>query len=184
MHRNSPKSSFRLTIHRSQIRSRLTQRSGGRRAQQSRPLLVLLLLGHLVLQLHQLLRQRQHQHLRTLQMRLQAAQLNLLFARIHRRQRHGAQPRKPVQHAGLHHRVHIALGPREFGRILHLHQHDKVQIVPHVVLGLDVLLEANGFVVERRSIEAAHEAGVLQDQLLLLLFATQIGERVDDDAEN
>lgn len=52
------------------------------------------------------------------------------------------------------------------------------------MLAFDVLLEADRFIIECRTIEAAHEAGVLQDQFLLLLFTSQIGECVDDDTEN
>lgn len=52
------------------------------------------------------------------------------------------------------------------------------------MFAFDVLLEADRLIVERRPIQAAYEAGVLQNQLFLLLLGPQIGERVDNDAEN
>ena len=48
----------------------------------------------------------------------------------------------------LHHLMNVALGPRELGRVLHLDQHDEVEVVPHVVLRPDVLLECHIFVVK------------------------------------
>lgn len=80
--------------------------------------------------------------------------------------------------------MHVTLRAGELGGIFHFDQDDEVQIVPHVVLGFNVLFEADGFVVERRTIEAANEAGIFQYELFLLLFATQVGERVDDHTEN
>lgn len=56
--------------------------------------------------------------------------------------------------------------------------------MPHIVFAFDVLLKANGFVVECRTIQAANEAGVLEDELLLLLLTSQIGKSIDDDTEN
>ncbi len=41
----------------------------------------------------------------------------------------------------LDHSVDVALGPRELGRVLHLDEDDEIEIVPHVVLRLAVLLE-------------------------------------------
>lgn len=52
------------------------------------------------------------------------------------------------------------------------------------MLRLDVFFEADRFIVERRSIQATDKAGVLQYQLFLLFFATQIGKGVDDDTKN
>ena len=48
----------------------------------------------------------------------------------------------------LHHLMDVALGPRELGRVLHLDEHDEVEVVPHVVLRPDVLLECHIFVVK------------------------------------
>jgi hypothetical protein len=49
----------------------------------------------------------------------------------------------------LDHGVDIALRPGELGRVLDLDQHNEVEVMPHVVLALDVLLEADSLVVER-----------------------------------
>lgn len=48
----------------------------------------------------------------------------------------------------------------------------------------DVFLEANRFIIECRTIETANETGILKYQFLLLLFASQIGECVDNYTEN
>lgn len=113
--------------------------------------------------------------------------------------------------AHLDHVSHVALGPRVVRLVLLAHQHDEVQVVPDVVLQLDVLLEGHRLVVELVPLQTcttpesergpaatplppagskgarlltADEAGGLQDLLLLLLLATQVGEGVDDHAED
>lgn len=109
---------------------------------------------------------------------------------------------------------HVALRPRVVRLVLLAHQHDEVQVVPDVVLQLDVLLEGHRLVVElvplqtctmpesergsaatplpprcpllapRAQLLTADETGGLQDLLLLLLLATQVGEGVDDHAKD
>lgn len=168
-------------IHSTQQSSvQLIRRGRGRWIQQSHALLLLPLLRHLILQLGQLLGQILNQDLRIIQCRLDTFQLNLLPIPVHRSQRHGTQPWEPVQHRLLHHRVHITLGARELGGILDLDQDDKVQVVPHVVLALDVLLKAHGLVVKCRSIQSTYETRIPQDQLLLLLLTPQISKGIND----
>ena len=48
----------------------------------------------------------------------------------------------------------------------------------------DVILKANGFIVELGAIEAASETRILQNFLFLLFLTPQIGESVDDDTKN
>lgn len=52
------------------------------------------------------------------------------------------------------HRVHVAFGSGELSWIFDPNQHDEVQIMPHVVFILNVLLEANCFIVEGGSIQS------------------------------
>ena len=52
------------------------------------------------------------------------------------------------QSTDLNHGVDVALGARELRGILHLDEHDEVEIVPHVVLGFTVLLKRHRLVVE------------------------------------
>lgn len=54
----------------------------------------------------------------------------------------------PRGHLYLYHLCHVALGARVVGLVLHPHQHDEVQVVPHVVLVFDVLLKGHGLVVK------------------------------------
>ena len=82
------------------------------------------------------------------------------------------------------HGVDVALGSGELGGVLDADENDEIEVVPHVVLVADVVLEADGLVVELRPVQAADEARVLQNLFFLLLLAPQVGERVDDDAEN
>ncbi len=82
------------------------------------------------------------------------------------------------------HGVDVAFGSSEFGGIFDPYEDDKIKIMPHVVLVEDVILEADGLIVELGAIEAAGETRVLQNLLLLLLLAPQIGKRVDNDTEN
>jgi hypothetical protein len=82
------------------------------------------------------------------------------------------------------HGVDVAFRSSEFGGIFDPYEDDKIKIMPHVVLVEDVILEADGLIVELGAIEAAGETRVLQNLLLLLLLAPQIGERVDNDTEN
>jgi hypothetical protein len=56
--------------------------------------------------------------------------------------------------------------------------------MPHVVLVADVILKANGFIVELGAIEAASETHILQNFLFLLFLTPQIGKSVDDDTKN
>ncbi len=78
----------------------------------------------------------------------------------------------------------VAFRSSEFGGIFAPYEDDKIMIMPHVVLVEDVILEADGLIVELGAIEAAGETRVLQNLLLLLLLAPQIGERIDNDTEN
>lgn len=52
------------------------------------------------------------------------------------------------------HLCHVALRPCVFCRVLHLHQDDEVQVMPHVVLWLDVLLEGDCLVVKLVPLQA------------------------------
>ena len=56
-----------------------------------------------------------------------------------------------MQH--LNHGVYVALGPRELRGVLDSDKDDEVQIVPHVVLLLAVLLERHRLVVKRRPLQ-------------------------------
>lgn len=47
----------------------------------------------------------------------------------------------PFQGPHLDHLGNVALGPRVVRLVFHTDQHDEVQVVPHVVLKLDVLLK-------------------------------------------
>ena len=59
-----------------------------------------------------------------------------------------------------------------------------MKIMPHFVLLVDVILKANGFIVELGAIEAASETRILQNFLFLLFLTPQIGKSVDDDTKN
>lgn len=48
----------------------------------------------------------------------------------------------------LYHLSHVALGACVLSGVFNLHEHYKKQVVPHVVLLLDVLLKRHGLVVE------------------------------------
>lgn len=104
----------------------------------------------------------------------------------------------------------VAFGAGVVRLVLLAHQDDEVQVVPDVVLQLDVLLEGHRLVVElvalqtcdrtqnrsqtfrpavgasrsRRRGPTADETRGLQDLLLLLLLAAKVSKRVDDDAED
>jgi hypothetical protein len=82
------------------------------------------------------------------------------------------------------HGVDVAFGSGEFRRILDAYEDDKIKIMPHVVLVADVILKANGFIVELGAIEAASETRILQNFLFLLFLTPQIGKSVDDDTKN
>ena len=56
-----------------------------------------------------------------------------------------------MQH--LNHGVYVALGPRELRGVLDSDKDDEVEIVPHVVLLLAVLLERHRLVVKRRPLQ-------------------------------
>lgn len=57
-------------------------------------------------------------------------------------------PRGPLLVAHLDHVSHVALWPRVVRLVLLAHQDDEVQVVPDVVLQLDVLLEGHRLVVK------------------------------------
>lgn len=52
------------------------------------------------------------------------------------------------------HLSHIALWARVFGRIFNFYQHNKEQVVPHVVLLFDVLLKSHRLVVKLVPLQA------------------------------
>lgn len=54
----------------------------------------------------------------------------------------------------LDHFVDIRLRAGKLGWILHFYQHYEVQVMPHVVLVLDMLLERHGLIVERGSVQS------------------------------
>lgn len=56
--------------------------------------------------------------------------------------------------------------------------------MPHIVFVSDVIFEANRFIVKLRTVESTSETRVLQNLLLLLFLAPQIGKRIDNDTEN
>ena len=58
--------------------------------------------------------------------------------------------------------------------IVYLDKYNKVEVVPHVVLSPDVLLERDVLVVEGASLQAADETGVLDHLLLRLLLRPKI----------
>ena len=107
-----------------------------------------------------------------------------------------------ISPAYLHHLMDIALRSGELCRVLDFDQDYEVQVVPHIVLGSDVLLKCHIFVVEglkcakynyhdrhqkdcyNLSLQAAYEAGVLDDLFLVVLLRSEIREGVDDDTEN
>jgi hypothetical protein len=62
--------------------------------------------------------------------------------------------------------------------------HDEVEVVPHVVVLLDVPLEATSLSVEGEAVDAADEAGVLHVVLLGEGVRAQLAEGIDDDAED
>lgn len=59
--------------------------------------------------------------------------------------------------AHLDHFRHVALGPGVLRGVLHFHQHDEAQVVPHVVFFLDVLFKGDSLVVELVSLQAYGE---------------------------
>lgn len=54
----------------------------------------------------------------------------------------------PPRSVYLYHLSHVALGACVLSGVFNFDEHDKEQVVPHVVLLLDVLLERHGLVVE------------------------------------
>lgn len=54
----------------------------------------------------------------------------------------------------LDHLSHVALGARVFGGIFNFYQHNKEQVVPHVVLLFDVLLKSHRLVVKLVPLQA------------------------------
>ena len=81
-------------------------------------------------------------------------------------------------------RVDEAFRARELGLIFDFDQDEKVQIMPHVVLDLGVLVERHGLVVELGSVEAAYEARISERVVFFLLLLSQITESIDDDTKN
>lgn len=63
----------------------------------------------------------------------------------------------PVLLVYLDHLSHVALGAGVFGGIFHFHQYDEEQVVPHVVLLFDVLLESHRLVVELVPLQTCRE---------------------------
>ena len=84
----------------------------------------------------------------------------------------------------LNHLMDVALGSGEFRRIFDFDKHDKVQIMPHIVLHTNVLLKSHIFVVKGFALQSANKARVFQRFFLLLFLRTQIREGIDDHAEN
>mmetsp|Transcript_5430 Transcript_5430/g.14203 ORF Transcript_5430/g.14203 Transcript_5430/m.14203 type:complete len:206 (-) Transcript_5430:318-935(-) len=72
--------------------------------------------------------------------------------------------------------------------VLHLvllsHVHNHVQVVPHVVIPLDMPLKAVALGVKRKSVDAADEARVLHVLHHAQRVGTQLGKGVDDDTED
>lgn len=54
----------------------------------------------------------------------------------------------------LDHLSHVALGACVFSGIFNFHQHNKEQVVPHVVLLFDVLLKSHRLVVKLIPLQA------------------------------
>lgn len=52
------------------------------------------------------------------------------------------------------------------------------------MLGFNVFLKADRFIIESRTIKTTYETGILEYQLLLLFFTSQIGKRINDDTKN
>lgn len=59
--------------------------------------------------------------------------------------------------AHLDQSVDVALRASELCRVLHVDEHNKVEVVPHVVLTLHVLLKACALVVKARPLQACNE---------------------------
>ena len=81
-------------------------------------------------------------------------------------------------------RIDKALRTGKLGFVFDFDQDQEVEIVPHVVLVLCVLVEGNRLVVEFRSVQATDEARVLQCVVLLLLSLSEVAESVDDHTED
>lgn len=70
----------------------------------------------------------------------------------------------------LNHLSHVALRASVFSGVFDFHQHDKEQIVPHVVLLLDVLLKSHRLVVKLVPLQACR--GAENHNRSCLLFET------------
>lgn len=103
---------------------------------------------------------------------------------------------------------HVTLRSRVVRLVLLTQQDDEVQVVPDVVLQIDVLFKGHRLVVELVSLQTCSrslcsektshlsrsvggtrllttdETRGLQNLLLLLFLTSQVGKRVDDDAED
>ena len=53
--------------------------------------------------------------------------------------------------------MNVALGSSELGRIFDLDEHDKVEVMPHIVLQLAVFLKRDRLVIERRPLETCND---------------------------
>lgn len=80
--------------------------------------------------------------------------------------------------------VNEALWAGKLGFVLDLDENEKVQVVPHVVLDFNMLIEWNGLVIEFWPVEAAYEACVFEGVVFFLLLLSQIAESVDDHTKN
>lgn len=58
------------------------------------------------------------------------------------------------QHPYPDHFSHIAFRARKLCGVLHLHQDDEEQVVPHVVLDFDVLFKSDRLVIKLISLQA------------------------------
>ena len=57
-----------------------------------------------------------------------------------------------------------------FGGVFDSNEDDEIKIVPHVVLGVDMFVKGNSFVVKSIALETANEARVVQNLFSLLLL--------------
>ena len=48
----------------------------------------------------------------------------------------------------LNHKTDVAFGPSKLGRVFDFKQHYEVQVMPHIVFGINVFIKGHGFVVK------------------------------------
>lgn len=65
----------------------------------------------------------------------------------------------------LDHLCHVALGARVVSLVLHPHQHNEVQVVPHVVFVFDVLLKGHGLVVKLVPFQPWERQGRVEEEV-------------------